>query len=54
MKMVNISESIIGHSVIMCDEIIEVMKTVSTKIVPTKTIPTYFNGKKETCYSSFY
>ena len=41
--------SIIGHSVIMCDEIIEVTKTVSTKVVPTKTIPTYFNGKKETC-----
>ena len=44
-------ESIIGDSVIMCNEIIEVTKTVPTKTVPirtisAKTIPTNFNKKK--------
>ena len=37
--------SIIDHSVIMCDEVIETTKNVSTKIVHTKTIPTNFNLK---------
>ena len=46
-------ESIIGDSVITCDEIIEVTKnknvpakTAPTKNVPTKTIPTNFNEKR--------
>ena len=32
----------------MCDENIEVIKTVLTKTVPTKTISTRFNEKKVT------
>ena len=48
------SESIIGNSVITCDEIIERTRTVSikaflTKTVPIKTIPTSFNKEKVTC-----
>ena len=44
--------SIVGNSVITCDEITEEMKAISktsvpTKIVPTETFPIYFNKKKE-------
>ena len=46
--------SIIGDSVITCDEIIEAIKTVpiktiTTKTIPTKTIPINFNEKIVTC-----
>ena len=39
-------ESIIGDSVITCNEIMKVMKTISTKTTSSKTIPTNFNEKK--------
>ena len=40
--------SIIGDSVITCNEIIEVTKTVPTKILLTKTIPTKLTPTKTT------
>ena len=40
--------SIIGDSVIMCDEITEVTKTIPTYTIPKKTIPTSFNNKRLT------
>ena len=44
--------SIIDNSVIMCDEIIRaVAKSYNEK---TKSVPTNFNEKKVTFYSSFY
>ena len=47
-------ESITGDSVITCDEIIQVTKTVPTKTIPiktiiTKTVSTNFNEEKVTC-----
>ena len=33
-------KSILGHSVVICDEITEVTRTIPTKTVPTKTILT--------------
>ena len=52
-------ESITGHSVIICDKIIErtrtvpiktfLTKTIPTKTIPAKTITTSFNEKKVTC-----
>ena len=59
-------ERITDNSVITCDEIIELARTVPTKNIPTKTIskkfvPTSFNKNKKTAkqnisifYSIFY
>ena len=39
-------KSIIGGSVVICDEIIEVRKTILTKTFPRKTISTIFDEKR--------
>ena len=36
-------------SVVTCDEIMEVIKTVPAKSTSNKTVPTNFNEKKVTC-----
>ena len=44
-------ETIFGHPVIMCDELIDVKKTlptVPTKTIPSKTVPTDFSEEKVT------
>ena len=54
--------NVIDNSVIPCDEIVEKKKkTLPTKSVSTKTVPTNFNEKNVTCktksfifYQSFY
>ena len=40
--------SIVGDSVIACDKIIQVTKTIPTKSTSSKTVPTSFNDKKVT------
>ena len=39
-------KNIIRDSVVICNEIIGVPRTIPTKAVPAKTISTHFNGKK--------
>ena len=41
--------SIIDDSMIMCDGIIETTKSILTKTVPAKSIPTNFNEEKAIC-----
>ena len=49
------AESIIGNSVIICNDIIKTTKSTLAKTVPAKSIPINFNEKKLICkFNGFF